>query len=196
MRIDRSKVLTFTLGTALLTGCGSYEPAAPSPPPKTEQPQAAGQEEKPAPPKDEGRPGKKERTKGGTPGGNRGQPKSKPNAGEAKQPQADAGGGKTEQRKAEFGVGAKGHDYGPGVITTPLSVYFTIQERMVFEIKLPKAMESSRPPRTGCRSRRKSSCRRSSRIMTSNCRHCERATDTSTTPRRENSWSQRTASGK
>ena len=52
---------------------------------------------------------------------------------------------------------------------------------------------SSRPPRTGCRSRRKSSCRRSSRIMTSNCRHCERATAMSTTPRRENSWSQRTA---
>jgi hypothetical protein len=45
------------------------------------------------------------------------------------------------REKAEFGVGAKGHDYGPGIITTPISIYFTAGERITFSIKIPKAME-------------------------------------------------------
>ena len=45
------------------------------------------------------------------------------------------------REKAEFGVGAKGHDYGPGLITTPMSIYFTAGERVTFSIKIPKAMQ-------------------------------------------------------
>ncbi len=122
--------LTLVLGAILISGCGDYEPAAPPTPaaPKAEAPQAAAAAAptvekkaaesavKTAPPKADAGPAPKE------------------------QPQAAGEGSKPEQRKAEFGVGARGHDYGPGVLTTPLSVYFTIQERMAFTIKIPAAM--------------------------------------------------------
>jgi hypothetical protein len=37
------------------------------------------------------------------------------------------------------GVSGKG-EYGPGLITTPLSVYFRIPERLVFNVEIPQAM--------------------------------------------------------
>lgn len=138
MRTDRSRVLALTLGMALLTGCGSYEPAAPPHQEKSE-PEAGPPQERQGPPKGEARPGKPLRPRSEQQG-NPDEPKKEP--GDAKtEPQANAAGDQTELKKAEFGVGAKGHDYQPGALTTPLSVYFTIQERMVFEIKLPKAIQ-------------------------------------------------------
>jgi hypothetical protein len=35
--------------------------------------------------------------------------------------------------KAEPGVGKKGRGYGPGLITTPVAAYFSIQERLAFD---------------------------------------------------------------
>lgn len=43
--------------------------------------------------------------------------------------------------KAEAGVGAKGRDYGPGLVTTPISQYFLAKEKTVFDIQVPKAMQ-------------------------------------------------------
>ena len=45
-----------------------------------------------------------------------------------------------EREKAEVGMGKKGH-YEPGILTTPLSIYFRAEERITFNIKIPKAME-------------------------------------------------------
>jgi hypothetical protein len=45
-----------------------------------------------------------------------------------------------ERQKAEVGMGKKGH-YEPGILTTPLSIYFRAEERITFNIKIPKAME-------------------------------------------------------
>ena len=47
----------------------------------------------------------------------------------------------TEQVKAEAGVGAKGQGYGGGIITEPVHQYFIVQDRLVFEVQLPKAID-------------------------------------------------------
>jgi hypothetical protein len=44
-----------------------------------------------------------------------------------------------EQVKAEAGMGAKGKDYGEGIIVTPVSTYFQIRERIFYDMLL-KAM--------------------------------------------------------
>ena len=41
---------------------------------------------------------------------------------------------------AQVGVGKKG-DYGPGLITTPASAYWKAQEKIAFEVSIPKALE-------------------------------------------------------
>ena len=69
------------------------------------------------------------------------EPAVPPAAPKAEAPKPAAAAEKPEQRKAEFGVAAKGHDYGPGVLTTPMSIYFSMNERMVFNIKIPEAMK-------------------------------------------------------
>lgn len=43
-------------------------------------------------------------------------------------------------KPAAVGVGAKGN-YGPGLITTPASAYWKTQEKIVFEIQIPKALQ-------------------------------------------------------
>jgi hypothetical protein len=117
-----------TLAIVLLAGCGSYEPAVPPSPPKGEPPQAGPDAGKKGPPRAAPGPRKTEASE------------DEPGPAEKPRPKPEPGDAKPEQRKAEFGVGAKGHDYGPGVLTTPISVYFTIQERMAFNIKIPSAM--------------------------------------------------------
>ncbi len=42
--------------------------------------------------------------------------------------------------KAAAGVTGKGQ-YEPGLITTPVSAYFSVTERIVFDIQIPKAMQ-------------------------------------------------------
>jgi len=44
-----------------------------------------------------------------------------------------------EYKKAEVGVGAKGR-YGGDFIQTPVSAYFTVRERIAFDIQIPDAM--------------------------------------------------------
>ncbi len=44
------------------------------------------------------------------------------------------------REKAVVGVGKRGRDYGPGVITTPISVYFKAPQMLVFNVKIPAAM--------------------------------------------------------
>ena len=42
---------------------------------------------------------------------------------------------------AAVGVGAKGRDYGgPGFVTTPIETLFTVEQRIAFEVQIPKAM--------------------------------------------------------
>jgi hypothetical protein len=38
------------------------------------------------------------------------------------------------------GVSGKGEGYGPGPIATPISVYFRVPERLVFNVEIPQAM--------------------------------------------------------
>jgi hypothetical protein len=45
------------------------------------------------------------------------------------------------QEKAQAGVTGKGNYGGPGIITTPISTYFQIRERAVFDIQIPQAMQ-------------------------------------------------------
>jgi hypothetical protein len=47
----------------------------------------------------------------------------------------------TTTKKAEAGVGAKGHDLGSGVISTPAAALFTIRERVIFEVRIPQALQ-------------------------------------------------------
>lgn len=42
--------------------------------------------------------------------------------------------------KAEVGAGALGHDYGPGMVTTPVSVYFIAKEKLAYEVAVPQAL--------------------------------------------------------
>ncbi len=43
---------------------------------------------------------------------------------------------------AGVGVGAKGQNYGgPGFVTTPVEAYFRTEERIAFEVQIPKAMQ-------------------------------------------------------
>lgn len=46
----------------------------------------------------------------------------------------------TERIVAETGVGAKGRDYGGGVITEPVRQYFRVPQMAVFDIQIPHAM--------------------------------------------------------
>jgi hypothetical protein len=46
----------------------------------------------------------------------------------------------TDLKQAEQGVGEKGH-YEQGIITTPVSVFFSARERIAFEIQIPHAMQ-------------------------------------------------------
>ena len=43
--------------------------------------------------------------------------------------------------KADVGVGAKGRDYGPGLVTTPVAQYFAAREAIVFRIQVPEALK-------------------------------------------------------
>ncbi len=105
---------TATILLGLLAGCGNYKAAPPAAPP---QPKAAAPQPAATAPAVE------------TP---------KPAVTAAPAPQKPA---ETVQTKAEVGVGAKGHYDGLGVVTTPVSVFFRAQERIAFEIQVPKAMQ-------------------------------------------------------
>jgi len=44
------------------------------------------------------------------------------------------------REKAVVGVGKKGRDYEPGLVTTPVSIYFRGPQMMAFRIQIPDAM--------------------------------------------------------
>lgn len=46
----------------------------------------------------------------------------------------------TEKIVADTGVGAKGRDYGGGIITEPVRQYFRAPQMVVFDIQIPHAM--------------------------------------------------------
>lgn len=46
-----------------------------------------------------------------------------------------------KREEAKAGVGEKGRGYGGGIITEPIHQKFTIEQRLVFEIQIPKAMQ-------------------------------------------------------
>jgi hypothetical protein len=43
------------------------------------------------------------------------------------------------RKKAEVGMGRKGH-YSPGIYTTPLSMRWRAEEKIIFEVKIPHAL--------------------------------------------------------
>ena len=56
-------------------------------------------------------------------------------------------------KKAEAGVGKKGRGYGGGILTEPIHVKFLVEQRIIFEIQVPKAMQlykalNNRAPRS------------------------------------------------
>jgi hypothetical protein len=52
-----------------------------------------------------------------------------------------AASGPGNDEKAQAGVGAKGRDYGgPGFVTTPIETLFRVEDRIAFEVQIPKAM--------------------------------------------------------
>lgn len=46
----------------------------------------------------------------------------------------------TIREKAEVGVGAKGHGYGQGLVSTPAGAFFRTKERLAFDIQIKHAM--------------------------------------------------------
>jgi len=44
------------------------------------------------------------------------------------------------REEARGGVGEKGRGYGDGPVTTPVAAYFAVQERLVFDVQIPQAM--------------------------------------------------------
>ncbi|MFZ5831294.1 MAG: hypothetical protein ACOY3P_14480 [Planctomycetota bacterium] len=46
------------------------------------------------------------------------------------------------RKEAAVGVGAKGHDLGPGFLTTPVETFFSTKERITFQIQIPHAMNT------------------------------------------------------
>lgn len=44
------------------------------------------------------------------------------------------------REKAQVGSGAKGHDYKPGFITTPVSTLFKVEEKIAYDVKVVSAM--------------------------------------------------------
>ena len=98
------------LAMAVISGCGSSEPAdSPSGPPAGQVQEAAAQPAPPPPP-----------------------PPPPPAAEAQPAPQAPAAQPNVVRRKAEYGVGKKGRGYGPGIITTPVAAYFGARERLEF----------------------------------------------------------------
>lgn len=66
-----------------------------------------------------------------------------PKPGPAAQPPQPTGGEQapgTVRSKAEVGVGAKGHGYGEGLVSTPAGAYFRTKERIAFDIQIKHAM--------------------------------------------------------
>ena len=67
-------------------------------------------------------------------------PPALPTPGSATQPGPGAAKPDVVRQKAVVGVGKKGRDYQPGLITTPVSIYFRAPQMMTFRIQIPDAM--------------------------------------------------------
>jgi hypothetical protein len=105
------------IAALIVSGCGA--PPSSTPAAKTDQAKGPGPKPPPLPP------GPVQAVPGGSP---------------ATQPASPD----VVHEKAVVGVGKKGRDYGPGLITTPLSVYFRAPQMMVFNIQIPDAMNKYR----------------------------------------------------
>ena len=103
-----------TLTTLLLAGVLAVGCGSPSTSPKTPAPgqQASGGPRKPPP-----------------------MPPTLPTAGTQPETRPEV-----VREKAVVGVGKKGRDYEPGLITTPVAVYFRGPQMMAFKIQIPHAM--------------------------------------------------------
>ncbi|MEX2561450.1 MAG: hypothetical protein WD403_16115 [Pirellulales bacterium] len=66
-------------------------------------------------------------------------PPPQPAGAQAPAPAAPAPQPEMVRERATAGVTGKG-DYEPGLITTPISAYFSVRERIVFDIQIPHAM--------------------------------------------------------
>lgn len=125
----RKTPLALLLATAVLAGCGQSDPLGLDKPRRGVATQAGGQL---APVDEEGKP--------------LGQPPPPPPPPEG----SPAGQGQTApappppevvREKAKPGVTGKGQDLGTGPIVTPVSIYFSIRERLLFQVQIPKAMK-------------------------------------------------------
>jgi len=135
-----------------LAGCGDYQPAAmPKAPPGSQTQAPAKPSPAPAPAPAASPPQQSGMTAGMTAIGTAAGmapletavqgPMGVAPAGRPAQASPAGGQPGATYQKAEVGVGAKGRGYGPGLITTPVAVYFAARERIVFEIQVPQAMK-------------------------------------------------------
>ncbi len=135
-----------------LAGCGQYQPAPmPKAPPGSQAQAPAKPAPKPAPAPAASQPQQSGMTAGMTAVGTavgmaplettvQG-PIGVAPAGQPAQASPPGGQPGATYQKAEVGVGAKGRGYAPGLVTTPVAVYFAARERIVFEIQVPEAMK-------------------------------------------------------
>lgn len=68
-------------------------------------------------------------------------PKAKPIVNELPAPPTQDAGAGPSSTTAGVGAGEKGRGYGDGLVTPPVAAYFSVQERLVFDVQIPHAMQ-------------------------------------------------------
>jgi len=140
----RRTLAVVLLATLMLAGCGQYEPAKPQG--RSAAPEAVGvavdpfSMAEPVKSSTQGEAAQAPVPGSSAPGPSGAVPQSPPvqpqPMSDSREPLPEG----TVREQATVGAGQKGH-YSPGIITTPLSVYFRAQERITFNIEIPHAMK-------------------------------------------------------
>jgi type IV secretory pathway VirB10-like protein len=183
------------------TGCGEFDPMEPqarsAPPESTgvmiDDPFAAPPVKPKPKPKPPAEPAKAaEAPKAGEPSSSTPAPRSAP-AARAQAPakvaaprpavREPSSSGTAIRDKAAVGMGKKGH-YGNGYLGTVLSTKWRVQEKLIFEIQIPDAMNKFRATHDRYPKDTKNSSERSSTRPISSCRSCPKDSPTFTTPTR------------
>jgi hypothetical protein len=143
----RRNLTALILAAIVIGGCGGEDPFDPDRPRRAPATQAGGQL---APVDEQGNPI----------GGRSAPPPPPPPSGEQSQtgskvppPPPPPPEDNTVRQGVQPGVSGKGEGLGPGPISTPISVYFRVPERLVFQVLIPQAMnlykaEHERFPKT------------------------------------------------
>ena len=144
-RSPNLELLAVILAAIVIGGCGGEDPFDPNRPRRAPATQAGGQL---APVDEQGRPLGGQPAPPLPPPPPPGQPSQTGSKLPPPPPPPDV-----VQKGVQPGVSGKGEGLGPGLISTPISVYFRVPERLVFNVKIPQAMnlykaEHGRFPKT------------------------------------------------